>query len=336
MISKSNITIWEGCSPILTDAIRQFEERWQPYSMSSRRYPILRLIEKIIDPAAATYIETLPTSYAGYIPGAGTGVGLSEIIRLVGFEATLRIQRQLLRQFIKTTEHKKPADECFIATLESLIELIWDCALKRPKRSTLTKGVNLNAQRRHGFCELCGNQTEFSVFMATVEDHCINDIELQNLKKLELSHQYCEEHRPKRADGTWNPTYRQAKRSFSQFKIELKRINHQCAHPDRLNAKSGDKLIDRYFFQLMSPLLITPADKAELRNLARRMVDSKLSDTKKKMLVLKRSGFSQAEIGKRILNAKQQPMTRQAVSKALASVRKEFILENYEYTGEEF
>ncbi|PTB90634.1 LuxR family transcriptional regulator, partial [Marinobacter sp. Z-F4-2] len=70
--------------------------------------------------------------------------------------------------------------------------------------------------------------------------------------------------------------------------------------------------------------------------LARRMVDSKLSDTKKKMLVLKRSGFSQAEIGKRILNAKQQPMTRQAVSKALASVRKEFLLENYEYTGEEF
>ena len=49
-----------------------------------------------------------------------------------------------------------------------------------------------------------------------------------------------------------------------------------------------------------------------------------------------RSGVSQTEIGKRILNAKQQPVTRQAVSKALASVRKEFLLENYEYTGEEF
>jgi hypothetical protein len=44
------------------------------------------------------------------------------------------------------------------------------------------------------------------------------------------------------------------------------------------------------------------------------------------MLVLKQSGFSQAEIGKRILNAKQQPMTRQAVSKALATIRKEFLL----------
>jgi hypothetical protein len=89
---------------------------------------------------------------------------------------------------------------------------------------------------------------------------------------------------------------------------------------------SGDELIDSYFFQLMLCLTLQSADKAELRNLARRMVDSKLSDTKKKMLVLKQSGLSQTEIGKRILNAKQQPMTRQAVSKALGSIRKEFYL----------
>lgn len=85
-------------------------------------------------------------------------------------------------------------------------------------------------------------------------------------------------------------------------------------------------MIDRYFFQLMLRLTMQSADNAELRNLARRMVDSKLSDTKKKMLVLKQSGISQAEIRKRILNAKQQPMTRQAVSKALGSIRKEFYL----------
>jgi len=56
------------------------------------------------------------------------------------------------------------------------------------------------------------------------------------------------------------------------------------------------------------------------------MVDSKLSDTKKKMLVLQKSGSNQSEIGQRILNSEQQPMTRQAVSKALATVRKEFRL----------
>ena len=76
----------------------------------------------------------------------------------------------------------------------------------------------------------------------------------------------------------------------------------------------------------MLSLTIQPADHAELRNLARRMVDSKLSDTKKKMLALQKLGFNQTEIGQRLLNANHQPMTRQAVSKALASVRKEFLL----------
>lgn len=238
----------------------------------------------------------------------------------------VRMQRQLLRQFIKTVEKKTTTDERFIATLESLIGLVWDCACKRPKRSSSTKGVNLNAQRKHDFCELCGNQTEFAAFMTTVEGQRINDVELEDRKKLELSHQYCEEHRPKLANGEWNPTYRQAKRSLTQFNIELKRLTHQCANRSKPHAMSGDDLIDRYFFQLMLRLTLQSADKAELRNLARRMVDSKLSDTKKKILVLKRSGFNQAEIGKRILNAKQQPMTRQAVSKALASVREEFLL----------
>ena len=52
----------------------------------------------------------------------------------------------------------------------------------------------------------------------------------------------------------------------------------------------------------------------------------KLSDTKKRTLTLKQLGFNQAEIGLRILNTKQQPMTRQAISKALATIRKEFLL----------
>jgi len=336
MKNESSIVIWEGCAPVVTEAIQRFEERWHPYSASSRRYPIVRLIEEVIDPALATYMDTLPGSYAGHVPGAATGVGFSAIIRMVGLEAMVRMQRQLLRQFIKTVEQKSPTDERFIATLESLNGLVWDCACKRPKRSSSTKGVNLNAQRKHDFCELCGNKTEFAAFMSTVAGQRINDVELEDRKKLELSHQYCEEHRPKLANGEWNPTYRQAKRSLTQFNIELTRLTHQCANRSKPHAMSGDELIDSYFFQLMLRLTLQSADKAELRNLARRMVDSKLSDTKKKMLVLKRSGFSQAEIGKRILNAKQQPMTRQAVSKALASVRKEFLLENYEYTGEEF
>ena len=326
MKNTPKIIIWEGCSPSVSKAIQRFEERWQPYSVSSRRYPIIRLIKDVMDQPIDEYIQTLPESYSGYLPGAGTGVKLSEIIRMVGLDGMVRMQRQLLRQFIKTADRQSRTDQCFIATLESLIGLVWDCSLKRPKRTTSTKGVNLNDQRKHGFCELCGSLTEFADFMVTVANQRINDVELEDHNKLALSHQYCSKHRPKLLNGEWNLAYRKAKRSSAQFHIELDRLNQQCANRSRILTMSGDKLIGSFFYQLMQQLTLQPADKAELRDLARRMVDSKLSDAKKKMLVLKRAGFSQSEIGKQIPNAKQQPMTRQAVSKALASVRKEFLL----------
>lgn len=328
MRKAPKIVIWENCDHHISAAIQQFEALWLPYSVSSRRYPILRLIKEVIDSGVNSYIQTLPENYAGYVPGAAVGVPFSEIVKLVGLEAMVRMQRQLLRQFIKTEDQQTARDLCFVATLESLIGLVGCCACKSPKRSASKKGVNLNKQRKYGFCEFCGNMTEFATFMATVEDNRINNSELEDHKKLELSHQYCSEHRPKLVTGEWNPLYRRAKRSLTQFNIELARLTHQCANRSRPNALSDDELIDNYFFQLMLRLTLQPADEAELRHLARRMVDSKLSDAKKKMLVLKQSGISQAEIRKRILNAKQQPMTRQAISKALASVQKEFLLAN--------
>jgi len=326
MKKAPKIVIWENCDHHISAAIRQFEELWLPYSVSSRRYPILRLIKEVLDQAVNSYIKTLPANYTGYLPGAAVGVPFSEIVRLVGLEAMVRMQRQFLRQFIKTEDQQTARDLCFVATLESLIGLVWCCACKSPKRSTSQKGVNLNKQRKHGFCEFCGNMTEFATFMATVEEDRINNSELEDHKKLELSHQYCREHRPKLVTGEWNPLYRRAKRSLTQFNIELTRLTHQCANRSRPNALSGDELIDQYFLQLILRLTLQPADEEKLRHLARRMVDSKLSDTKKKMLVLRQLRFNQTEIGQRILNAKKQPITRQAVSKALASVRKEFQL----------
>lgn len=326
MKKAPKIVIWENCDHHISAAIQQFEELWLPYSVSSRRYPILRLIKEVLDHAVNSYIKTVPANYTGYLPGAAVGVPFSEIVRLVGLEAMVRMQRQLLRQFIKTEDQQTTRDMCFVATLESLIGLVWCCACKSPKKSASKKGVNLNKQRKNGFCEFCGNMTEFATFMETVEENRINNSELEDHKKLELSHQYCSEHRPKLVTGEWNPLYRRSKRSLTQFNIELARLTHQCANRSIPNALSDDELIENYFFQLMLRLTLQSADEDELRNMARRMVDSRLSDAKKKMLVLKRLGFNQTEIGQRILNAKQQPITRQAVSKALASVRKEFKL----------
>ncbi len=315
------IPIWEGCAPGISKAIKDFREHWKPYSMSSKPYSIVRLIHELLDPAISAYLATLPARYSAYFPGAGTGTEFSEILRLIGFDAMVRVQRQLLNQFIKTGDQQTTRDQRFVASFESLIGLVNDCGRKRPLTSTAVKGVSLNAERKCSFCAFCGNLSEFAAFMATVAEEKINDVELENRKKLELSHQYCNRHRPKLSNGEWNPIYRQAKRTLHQFEIELARLSRQSARPSAPQAAaSGDQLVDSYYYRYLLRKGIQPADKAVLRNLARLIVDNKLSDTKKKILVLLHSGFNQSAIANQLQGNEQKKMTRQAVSKALASI----------------
>lgn len=309
MKNDPTIVIWEGCDPTVSEAIEQFEDRWRPYSASSRRYPIVGLLQELIDPAVAAYTATLPQRYLGHIPGAGTGVGLSGIIRLVGLDAMVRMQRQLLRQFIKTEDRQTPRDRRFVATLESLIGLVWDCACKRPVKSKV-RDTRLNGERLQGFCRLCGSLAELTSFAGGSDDPKADDPE----EKLRLSSLYCLDHRPKLPSGAWNPVYRQARRSLAQFDLELARLTQQCAKPATAQVKSGDQLVDSYFFHYVAGQTLQPADKAELRNQARLMVDSKLSDRKKQMLMLQWSGLNQSEIARKL------GIERQAVSKALAAI----------------
>lgn len=309
MKNDPTIVIWEGCDPTVSEAIEQFEDRWRPYSASSRRYPIVGLLQELIDPAVAAYTATLPQRYLGHIPGAGTGVGLSGIIRLVGLDAMVRMQRQLLRQFIKTEDRQTPRDRRFVATLESLIGLVWDCACKRPVKSKV-RDTRLNGERLQGFCRFCGSLAELTSFAGGSDDPKADDPE----EKLRLSSLYCLDHRPKLPSGAWNPVYRQARRSLAQFDLELARLNQQCAKPATAQVKSGDQLVDSYFFHYVAGQTLQPADKAELRNQARLMVDSKLSDRKKQILMLQWSGLNQSEIARKL------GIERQAVSKALAAI----------------
>jgi DNA-binding CsgD family transcriptional regulator len=321
MKTELTIHIWEGCAPPLSDAILLFTQKWQPYSISSRRYPVIRLIEEIIDPALAVYMKFIPARYANFVAGISGGLSFSETIRLVGLDKMVRLQRQLLRQFVKTESTSSARDRQYIATVESLIELTIACACKRAKKSTAALGVNLNDQRKNGFCDLCGNLTEFSTFMKQVKQKKTNNIELEDHKKLELSHQYCAKHKPKLASGEWNPIYRQAKRSQLQFRTELDRLIRQCAKRSKPQPTSGDLLVDSYTFYYLMGTTIQPADLAEIRNHARLITDSKLSDRKKQMLMLQYHGLNQSEIANRL------GIGRQAVSKALASIHERFDLQ---------
>jgi len=322
------ITIWEGCAPTVAAAIKTFIERSSPYSIASRRYPILRLIQEVMSPAVMNYVNSLPLSHKNFV--SGIDMGFSELLKKMGFEAAARAQRFLLRNFILTSDRQNLIDKSFIATIESLIELLSECASKKPKKSSPVKGVTINSQRKIGFCEFCGNYTEYSKFISEISEYTASDIESTDHKKLVLSHRYCSNHRPKLTGGQWNPKYRQGKRSFEQFNEELIRLRRQCAKPNKANANSADKLVDDYFFHWISAKTLTPADIGPLRNIAQRMTEAKLSDTKKRMLILMHRGFNQSEVAQVLTQNYHITMTRQAVSKALASVRKEFHINNDE------
>ena len=313
MKTSSAITIWKGCDPTVADTIRRFRNCWEPYSAASKRYPIARLVEELIDPVVASYTATLPSRYLGHIPGAGTGVAFSEIMRLVGAEAMVRVQRRLLRAFVLTEDQHSKRDQRFVATLETLIELVWACKRKQPAKRNVR---GLNGQRLKVFCRYCGTLAELATFAESGGDDGQRGMD----EKLRLSNLYCAAHRPKLPDGEWNPAYRKAKRSIAQFDLELARVSRQCASRGTPQAKSGEELVDSYIHSYMLGQTLTLAEEAELRDLARLMVDSRLSDRKKQILMLLRLGFNQSEIARRL------GVERQAVSKAIASIPEIFCL----------
>ncbi|ENN6984825.1 hypothetical protein ACAB91_003306 [Vibrio parahaemolyticus] len=68
-------------------------------------------------------------------------------------------------------------------------------------------------------------------------------------------------------------------------------------------------------------------DEGALRNIARRMVDSRLTDNKKRIIALKKQdqGLSQKAIAQKLTELGGKKITHQAVSKALGTIRDEFI-----------
>ncbi len=315
MKKETAIPIWAGCAPEIAEAIEEFQLRWHPYSQRSKHYSIIRLIGELIDPAVEAYLNTVPAGYTDFVPGAGTGVGFSAITRTVGLKAMARVQRQLLRQFIATVDEQTPSDQRFIATIESLIGLVWLCALKQPKKAPSNSRFNKNRLRRspNGFCQFCGNRTELAEFLNSSNPFIEDDP--NETSPVLLSHLYCSKHRPQFQNKDWNPDYKKAKRSLEHFEIELKRLSIQAANRGRLIYQSDDPLIDSYIYHYVIQHQLWPEDEAKLRHHARHMSDLKITDQKKKMIILRRQGHSQAEIAKLI-----GLTSRQAVSKALSSV----------------
>jgi DNA-binding CsgD family transcriptional regulator len=123
------------------------------------------------------------------------------------------------------------------------------------------------------------------------------------------------------SDGTQNPAYRRAMRSADHFDVELLRLSKQSAKPEKLRADSGNRAVDHYIQGHVTQKFLQPADKAELRNQARLMADKRLTDRKKAIVMMIASGQSKKQV------ADALGISRQAVYKALATISKDFRLD---------
>ena len=233
----------------------------------------------------------------------------------------VKIQRNLTRRFIAIEEdidwQKK---NTFAATLETLACLAEACAAKRPRRSKKENAAGrLIAQRRHGHCLLCGAESELSAHLSVNYWPPGNDISAS--KNPRLSSRYCTAHKPQMANGSSNPAYRRAKRSMEDFQIEFNSLSLHAGSIHASNELSENSLAHRYAQATVEFHDLCLADKSELRALARRLVDARLTDRKKRIVMGLACGLSQSDIARKL------GVSRQAVSKALSSIPDEFRLD---------
>ncbi len=314
--------IWKECDQRIRTALHRFERRWRP---SSSEKHTIRLIEELIDPALRTYSEELPRSRVKYIPGIGSGGTLSGLLRKYDFETMLRIQRHQLISFGSTANTGNSIDRTIESTLETLIGLTDACLRKTVQKAiipeTPLRNGRLQGLWEHKFCKFCGNLAEYTAVLEGIVEIDFHPPKAnRESKTLRLSTGYCGKHRPLQHDNTWSLEYQKAKRSAAQFQVELLRLTRQSRALQLGLAQSGDKLIDAYIYLDVLKHGFRSGDEAELRNHARLLVDNKLTDQKKKMVILRFLGLSLQAIAP-LVGVK----SRQAVSKALGSMKSEFL-----------
>lgn len=253
-----------------------------------------------------------------FIPCSGIVNGdyaLSAIARHHGFIALERFI-QLTAKSIRGCDYEDAA----LACINSLRSLSLACGLKKPKKKTHGK-INAQREHLHLFCQLCGQKTELSAYIEgntwpqeDAEDEC-----------LRLSSIYCAAHRPKAPfSDSIKAEYFRAKRSKSKFDEEFFRLERQSWSMSVSVpwAESGNTWVDEYICRLVAHRRLTlgqdesemEAFEGKLRNEARMLVDRKISDRKKEIVMLLASGLNQAAIALRL------GVKRQAVSKVLQSI----------------
>jgi len=131
--------------------------------------------------------------------------------------------------------------------------------------------------------------------------------------KASLSARYCSRHRPKKNDGTWNSNYLRAKRNKAKFEREIFKIKHHTSNVPDISIAKDKGIGDPFLWNLAHQLDIVLPENERIRNLARQLVDAKISIRKRQIIMLLAAGETQSAIARRL------GVSRQAISKAIAS-----------------
>lgn len=302
-MSSERIKVWGGCSPTVAMAVETFCNRWGPYSTRSRTYSIFRLFEEVIEPAWRGYVSTVPITYSGSVLCRDLQFG--HLARAVGFQTLEGIIADILRNLSLQSENSIDAElDCaheFEMTLEMMRVITRACYAKRPK----TKNARNNRLTQET-CTYCGEDTE--LVTQSILDH-------EPEGSVRLSSKYCSKHRPKFGDGTRNPEYLRAARHAAEYETEIKRIQLQSTCLTKPNAQTEDVFLDDFYFKLVSSYASYNHEVQFINNQARTLINERVTDSKKRIVMMRASGLSLSEIANSV-----GVKSRQAVSKAVNSI----------------
>ncbi len=302
MTDEPRITVWKGCAHDVASAVKIFCDRWGPYSTKSSHHSIFSLFGELIDPAFAAYLATLPDHHPGRWLFSETSI--TKLARQGGFGLPEKVIRFFLRQYTRMDGH----DVEYEATLETVQEVARRCRTKRPNSLPSRRANRLYSE----YCEFCGAHTELSA----KEKGCTRP-GYDGEGAARLSGKYCWDHRPKYLDGSRNDKYLRAARHKREFEIELGRLILQASAPSKPNAATGASDLDLFYFRLLTPYPVYPSDVCFLRNEARQIVDSRVNDQKKRIVMMRSNRYALSAIAEKV-----SARSRQAVAKTLGSIPK--------------
>lgn len=357
------ITIWPGCDLLLTNALTVFSQTWGPYSMQSRRYPIFKLLQELIDPAWQSLCEKHPDLSIERLDAAWTDFQWEQLRCLAPDNIDNENKEEKIARWKKAFTpcagknnnkyvisalakgHGFNFAEKFLrkigrytnaevsGSIDSMSSLMHACQVKQPK-STKVYGKVVNIRRIKDICMVCGKMPEAAQYLMKngqlAKDHIKNRGEDRQGRN-SISNLYCSDHRPKDHTGNVRSEYLIAKRNQDTFNKELYRLDRQCWGDSSIShAKSGNKLVDEYIRQFIArrclSLVQQVPDNIDL--LEFRLREEARLLTRYRINDRKKEIVVLLSLG---LNqsqvALQLGVTRQSISKTLQSVKAEYRLD---------